>query len=154
MIIALSKIFAKYKIPYALVGGHAVSLHGAVRGTIDIDVITKWNLKNLKNIEKALEEIGLTPRLPITAEDLFKFKEEYIRNKNLIAWNFINPQKPSEQVDVIITIDLTGKKVKNIKTSQGTLKVLSVEDLINMKKDSGREQDLLDVEALEKLYEK
>ena len=34
-------------IPYAIVGGHAVALHGAVRGTLDIDLIIKWTLKNL-----------------------------------------------------------------------------------------------------------
>ena len=32
------------------------------------------------------------------------------------------------------------------------IKVLSKQDLIQMKKDSGREQDLFDVEALEKLW--
>ena len=31
----------KSQVPYAIVGGQAVALHGAVRGTIDIDLITK-----------------------------------------------------------------------------------------------------------------
>ena len=73
--------FDKYRIPYAVVGGHAVALHGAVRGTVDIDFIITWSLENLKLVESSLKEIGLRPRLPITAQDLFHFREEYIKNK-------------------------------------------------------------------------
>lgn len=153
LIIKVTSILDKHKIPYAIVGGHAVALHGAVRGTVDIDFITKWNLKNLKAIEKALNEIGLNSRLPIMAEDLFKFKKEYIKNKNLIAWNFINPINPIEQIDIIITLDLKDVKIKKIKVKNKTLNVIAKKDLIQMKKQSGRAQDLIDIEALEKLDE-
>lgn len=60
----------KIQIPYTLVGAHAVALHGTVRGTVDIDFIIKWSLKNLTLIEKALNELGLTSRLPIRSEDM------------------------------------------------------------------------------------
>ena len=153
-ILKIIKILKKYKVPYALVGGHAVALHGAVRGTIDIDIITKWNLKNLKLIELALNEINLFSRLPISAEDLFNFKDEYIKNKNLIAWNFINHNNPSELVDIIITFDLTNRSVKKIMVKDESINILSKKDLIEMKKISGRKQDLIDIDALEKLDEK
>ena len=146
--------FNKYKSPYALVGGHAVALQGAVRGTVDVDFITTLSKKNLSLIEKALFELNLTSRLPITPSDLIEFKDEYIKNKNLIAWNFININNPTEQIDIIITTDLKEKKIDKIKIKQMTLNVLSKEDLIKMKKKAGRKQDLADVEALEKLNEK
>jgi len=148
------KQLKKYKIPYAIVGGQAVALHGAVRGTLDIDFILKWNLKNLELTEKAFAEINLQSRLPITANDLFKFKNEYIKNKNLIAWNFINPLNPAEQIDIIITTDLTGKSIKKMKVKNEIINILSKKDLIKMKKIAGRDQDLIDIEALEKLDEK
>lgn len=141
----------KYKIPYAIVGGHAVAFHGAVRGTIDIDFITNWSLKNLRLIEKALAEINLTPRLPITPDDLFNFKEEYIRNKNLVAWNFININDPSEQIDVVITHDLKKESVKKIEVQGETINIISKSGLIKMKTISGRDQDLLDIEALKRI---
>ncbi len=53
---------AARRVRYALVGGHAVSLHGAVRGTVDIDFAINWNLRSLQNAEKALDEIGLVSR--------------------------------------------------------------------------------------------
>jgi len=32
----------KAKVSYALVGGYAVALHGAVRGTLDVDLILRF----------------------------------------------------------------------------------------------------------------
>ena len=152
-ILKVSTILDKYNIPYAIVGGHAVALHGAIRGTIDIDFITKWDVKNLILIEKAFKEINLFAKLPITPKDLFEFKDDYIKNKNLIAWNFINPDDPSEQVDIMTAFDLKNFSVKKIHIKGNTLNVVSKKDLIKMKKISGRKQDILDIEALEKLDE-
>lgn len=147
----LTQELNNHNIPYALVGGHAVAIHGAVRGTMDIDLILKWSLVNLEKIEKALEDLGLIPRLPISAKDVYNFKDEYIKNRNLIAWNFYNPVHPSQQVDIIITHDLSQLKAIKVKYHNKPIHVLSKKDLIQMKKDSGRPQDLFDVEALEKL---
>ena len=56
-------------VRYALVGGYAVALHGAVRGTVDVDVILAWDQRTLRAAEKALVGLGLVSRLPITADD-------------------------------------------------------------------------------------
>lgn len=139
------------KIPYAIVGGMAVALHGAVRGTIDIDIIIYWNERNLRKVERVLNSLKLVSRIPITFKDIFHFRDEYIQNKNLIAWNFVNPQNPSEAVDIVITHDLKNYKTKTIKTKRGSIKILEISGLIEMKKKSNRLQDLEDVKALEKL---
>ena len=138
-------------VRYAVVGGHAVALHGAVRGTVDVDIALAWNRKTLSSTEQALRNMGLVSRLPVTATDVFQFRDEYVRNRNLIAWNFYNPENPTEQLDIVISYDLKGKKLDNISTSQGTIRVLAKKDLIKMKQASGRPQDLEDVRALEKL---
>ena len=138
-------------VRYALVGGHAVALHGAVRGTVDVDIALAWNRKTLRSAEQALRDIELVSRLPVTADDVFQFRDEYVQNRNLVVWNFYNPENPAEQVDIVITYDLKGKKLDNISTPEGTIRILSKKDLIKMKKNSGRPQDLEDVRALEKL---
>ncbi len=138
-------------VRYAVVGGHAVALHGAVRGTVDIDIAIAWTRKALTAAENALIELGLVSRLPISADDVFNFRQEYIENRNLVAWNFYNPRDLSEQVDIIITYDLKGKRTKRIALSDTTVHVLSLPDLIKMKRKSARPQDLEDVRALEKL---
>jgi len=138
-------------VRYALVGGHAVSLHGAVRGTVDVDITINWNLRSLQNAEKALNEIGLISRLPVTAENVFQFRDEYIENRNLIAWNFYNPENMTEQVDIIISYDLKGRRRQRVDTIEGPVYILDIKELIEMKRVSGRPQDLSDISALEKL---
>jgi hypothetical protein len=101
--------------------------------------------------EQALRELSLVSRLPITADEVFRFRDEYIRNRNLIAWNFYNPGDLTEQLDVIISADLKGKKVDSISTMDGPVKVLARKDLIALKRASGRPQDLADIAALESL---
>jgi hypothetical protein len=139
------------RVRYAIVGGHAVALHGAVRGTVDIDIAIAWSRKSLLATEKALQEAGLVSRLPITGNDVFDFRKEYIENRNLIAWNFYNPEDLSEQVDIIITYDLTSKRTKRIVLAGEPVQILSLKDLIEMKRKTGRPQDIEDVRALEKL---
>ena len=139
------------KIPYAVVGGYAVAIHGAIRGTIDVDIVIEWTLENLVNVETALKKMGLVSQLPITADNIFHFRKEYIKNRNLIAWNFYNKQNPHQQVDLIINYDLKNHRVKTIKSSSGIIKVLSKGDLIAMKTKSGRPQDIEDAKALEAL---
>lgn len=138
-------------VRYALVGGYAVALHGAVRGTVDVDVIVAWDLRSLQAAEKALQHMGMVSRLPISAADVFSYRDEYIRNRNLIGWNFYNPRDLTEQVDIIISEDLKGKKTQRMETADGPVRVLSRRDLITMKRASGRPQDLEDVHALERM---
>ena len=138
-------------VRYAIVGGHAVALHGVVRGTLDIDVVVRWTRATLVRAEAALNAIGLVSRLPVTAREVYDFRDEYVRNRNLTAWNFYNSDDPLEQVDIIITDDLAGKRTKAVALPTGPVRVLAVTDLIAMKRRSGRPQDLEDVRALEKL---
>jgi hypothetical protein len=138
-------------VRYALVGGHAVALHGAIRGTLDVDIAIDWSRNSLKKTERALSSIGLKSRLPVSAEEIYQFRDEYVRNRNLIAWNFFNPKNLIEQVDIIITYDLKGKKRQRLDTAAGPVHVLNRKDLIDMKRQSGRPQDLEDVSALERL---
>lgn len=141
----------KAKIPYAVVGGLAVALHGIPRATFDIDLVIQWSLENLEKMEKVLKELGLFSRLPVNAKSLFDFREEYIKNRNLIAWNFYDPVHPIHQVDIIINYDLVSKTTKTVKMDSGNVKILSQKDLIEMKRASGRPQDLEDVKFLEQL---
>lgn len=139
------------KIPYAIVGGYAVALHGAVRGTVDIDIVIAWTHQNLKKAEKALNDIGLISLLPVDSKSVFHFRDEYIEKRNMIAWNFYDPKNPMNQVDIIINYDLKNHHTKTFSTASGKIKILSQKDLIAMKKKAARPQDLEDVKALEDL---
>jgi len=142
---------ADKKIPYAIVGGYAVALHGAVRGTMDLDIIINQTRQSYIKIAEALLELGFKSLLPVTAEEVFNFRDEYIKNRNLIAWSFSNPSNPSEVVDIIITHDLAKLKTVMKKSQRFKISVLSISDLIKMKSTTGRDQDIADVAALKRL---
>ncbi|MCF8060199.1 MAG: hypothetical protein K9K67_12940 [Bacteriovoracaceae bacterium] len=138
------------KINYMIVGGYAVNFHGYSRNTVDIDLVIKFTLSNLRKIEIILNEMGMISRLPIDAVSIFNFRDEYIKNKNLMAWNFYSENDPTEQVDILITHDVSDFKSEKFRVGQLDIKVISKDDLIKMKKKSGRKKDLLDIEELTK----
>lgn len=141
------------KVPFAIAGGYAVALHGAVRGTVDLDLVLKMTKKHYLAAEAALRSLGLAPRLPVSAAEVFDFREEYIKKRNLVAWSFSNPADPTQIVDIIITHDLSKLRTKKIQSGGRNLPVLALADLVAMKKASGRPQDLEDVRALKELHQ-
>jgi hypothetical protein len=138
-------------VPYAIAGGYAVALHGAVRGTVDVDLVVRLEEASFTRAEEAFKALGLQPRLPVTAAEVFRFREEYIANRNLLAWSFVNPANPAELVDVLIAEDLAECKPVKIMLKGRALRVLSKRDLIRMKTRSARPQDIEDVAALKRL---
>lgn len=150
-LIRLATALKELSVRYALVGGYAVSLHGAVRGTIDVDIIISLTEKDYINAERALGSIGLQPRLPVTAIEVFKFRQEYIKNRNLVAWSFVNSNNPIEVVDIIITHDLNEIKTVDMAVGSEKIRVIALPELIKMKASSNRPQDIEDIKALRKL---
>ncbi len=148
ILLKICQAFKKHKVEYAIVGGYAVALHGVFRGTHDIDFIIKHAQKQFEAVEKALNEIGFLSRLPVKANDVFHFREEYIKNRNLIAWSFYNPRNPLEVVDIVITHDLSQMKRDSLNFLKQKIYIVSKSDLIKMKLDSGRPQDMDDVKKL------
>jgi len=141
----------KANITYALVGSYAVALHGVIRGTVDLDFVIAFEQEQFDAVEKALQSIGLEPRLPISANEVFQFREEYIEKRHLVEWSFINQANPLEVVDIIITHDAKQMNTDTLSVDGMTIQIATKDALISMKKASGREQDLEDVAALEKL---
>lgn len=140
-----------HQVEYMLVGGYAVALHGAVRGTVDVDLVVALNKESFLQTEIALNSIDLKSRLPINAEEVFEHRDEYIEERNLIAWSFVNPDNPLEMVDIIITENAQDLEYVTKKINTVDVKVISKDDLIKMKQGSGRKQDLEDIKALEKI---
>jgi hypothetical protein len=138
-------------VPYALAGAYASALHGVVRGTVDIDLVLRFELDDFQRAEAAFGSIGLTPRLPVTAEDVFHFREEYVSRRNLVAWTFVNPADSSEIVKVILTHDLSALHTKRVDVQGRALGIVAIDDLIRMKEAAGRPQDLEDARALRTL---
>ncbi len=87
----------------------------------------------------------------VTVCDVIQFREEYIKNRNMLAWRFVNPHNSTEIADVLLVEDLRNLKVESIQTGNKKIPVVALTDLIQMKIKSGRPQDLEDVKALKEL---
>ncbi len=135
----------------AVVGGYAVAIHGVARGTFDVDIITEISEENFVRIESVLEGIGMKSILPVNARTLFKNLENYKLEKNLIAWNFIHPNRVRDSLDILITEDIRNYQTVLVSAETGEIPTVSLDGLIRMKAAAGREQDLEDVKALKKL---
>lgn len=150
-LLRVCKALANADVDYAIAGGYAVALHGAVRGTVDVDLVIRLKRADFEKAEAALKSLGLQPRLPVTATEVFDFREEYAARRNLLAWSFLNPSNPLEIVDILTMEDLSQMKTVLLNVGGAKLRVVSLPDLIRMKKRSGRPQDLEDISALERL---
>ncbi len=139
------------KVPFAFVGGVALALHGAPRGTVDVDVVTEFSESNFIRFEECLKRLGLVSRIPVSAAEVFQFREEYISRRNLIAWSFCSPNNPLEVVDLIITYDLKKARRERKRVGLSTVYVISIPDLIEMKQLSNRPQDREDILTLKRL---
>lgn len=150
----ICNLFRERNIPFAIVGGYAVAFHGVVRGTFDVDVITEVSEENFLKIEAALTSIGMKSLLPVSASDLYANLDKFKTEKNLVAWNFIHPQRMRDSLDIIITDDLRHVETVEVVSDFGKVPVLSIDSLIKMKGRVNREQDQKDIQALRALKDK
>ncbi len=144
-------VLESHNVYYVVVGGYAVAMHGAVRGTVDIDLAIALTRESFENAEKAMQEIDLQSVLPVSANEVFNFREEYIQNRNLVDWSFRNPQNPLEMVDILITEDASQVDAIEKHAFDMSIRIASIDEIIRMKRKSNRAQDIEDIQALEKL---
>jgi hypothetical protein len=147
------KALEKEKVKYAVVGGYALALHGIVRATIDVDLLVSLNLKDLSAAEKAMNNLGLTSRIPVSAKEIIDFRAEYIEKRNLLAWSFVDYKDPSKIVDILIVTGLSEVETVRINVSGKKISVVSLEDLKKMKTGTGRAKDALDIESINEKLE-
>lgn len=151
----ITDLFNSHKLSYALVGGYALAMHGIVRATIDVDLVLNLKLSDFERAEKLLIKLGLQSRIPVRSKDIISMREEYIKNRNLIAWSFVDPGNPTKQVDILINKDLSSLKTQAISVGSRKIVVANLEELLKMKQESKRPQDLVDIQNIKsKLNEK
>jgi hypothetical protein len=148
---------SKEKIRYILIGGIAVSLHGAVRLTVDMDIILDLSEDNIKNFISAMNELGYSPKVPVNPMDFAdpEKRKIWINEKNMKVFSFYHSDKPYDIMDVFVANPISYAeldKEKVIKKLRGMeIPVPSLKHLIELKKLAGRDQDRLDVKTLEEI---
>jgi hypothetical protein len=133
-------VFAAHNVDYLVVGGYAVGFHGRPRFTKDIDLWVGNAPENLKRAGEALKEFGAPAAM---LEQLESALDEDV------LWMGVAPVR----IDVVKGVpggDFSACLSRRVRTSWDgvSVSVISRDDLIVIKRASGRPQDLLDVDAL------
>ena len=147
------------KIAYVVAGGMAVNLHGFVRGTMDLDIVLLLEDANISKFIDMVRDMGFKPRVPVMLADFAKESARtfWIGEKGVKVFCVYNPERAFEQIDVMIDTgvdfrDLDKRKVV-VSVHGIDVPLVSIEDLIDMKRRVGRPVDLIDVERLRQLME-
>lgn len=146
---------ADAEVRYVAVGGFAVIMHGHLRTTIDLDLVLDLERDNCRRALRALADIGLQPRLPVrmldfTDEDT---RTDWFETRNMQVFQLWDPVNPIRSVDLFVREPIPFEQLWDasiVEDLAGTpIRVASIDHLIAMKLEAGRERDKLDIEALE-----
>lgn len=155
----LVKVFRELnrrKIRYLVAGGVAANLYGSPRITKDLDLWVDLEENNLKKLVQVFKKMGFIPRIPVKAEEFIsrENRERWLREKGMLAYTFVNPRNPFENVDILFHVPFSFEKAykrrKIFRSETTPVSTVSPQDLMAMKKSAGRVQDLADIEILKK----
>lgn len=141
-------------VRYLVVGGVAMNLLGYPRFTGDIDILLALDKRNLAAMKKLMRSMGYEPRVPVALEELDEEERmlALMKEKNLFALTFMNPREPQFNIDIVIGESLRFSKFQKHATTVEvwniSVPVVSIDDLIAMKKSTGRQKDIDDVRIL------
>src|SRR3954471_23837754 len=93
-------------VEFAIAGGFAVVLHGVPRMTFDLDIVVDLSPGNVTRLVGALRGEGFRPRLPLALSELedSEKRREWTETRNLIAFSLIHPERPMEELDVLLVL--------------------------------------------------
>lgn len=144
-------------VRYLLVGGLALNIHGVERATMDVDLALALDGENLERFLRAAENLGLKPMLPVPLTDLVKpaIRQDWIEHKHMVAFALRPPAPTAPTVDILIAtnLDFEAAYARRLEKDLGGLRLslAGLDDLIAMKRGTGRSRDEADIEAMEKL---
>lgn len=149
------RAFQKDKVKYVIVGGIAVNLLGSLRSTANLDILVEMSDDNLKKVVKILKKCGYYVKQPIDPLGLAdkKIRKDWISNKHMKAFNFY--KDVLKEVDLIIDSPISFEKARktalHIKAGNISLPVISIDNLLKMKRKSARAVDKFDIEELKRI---
>lgn len=131
------------QLAYAVCGGWAMTIHGCPRATMDIDVMVLAD--DLAEAWRVAKDLGYNVEgLPLHfhngAIDIRRISKIDAETKVLFTIDFLLVTEATQQI---------WRDRENVEWEHGAISTVSREGLIDLKRLSGRLQDLADIERLE-----
>lgn len=148
--------FQKQRVKYIIVGGIAVNLLGSLRSTANIDMLVEMSDENLVKIVRILKDKGYRLKQPLDPMGIAnsKIRQDWVKNKHMKAFNFYK-ESGLKEVDIVVESPVSYEQAKEdvvlIKVNNITLPVISIDKLIEMKRNAGRDLDKLDIGELKRI---
>ncbi|OGI46873.1 MAG: hypothetical protein A2637_06040 [Candidatus Muproteobacteria bacterium RIFCSPHIGHO2_01_FULL_65_16] len=155
--IPVFQLLNEAKVRYVVVGGIATILHGYVRATADVDLVVDLHAEEVKKAVRALTAYGFKPRAPV---DPMQFADtaqraRWIEEKGMEVFSFFHPDHAEQTVDLFARHPIPFEPLwsRSVLMNLGgvEVRVCSIDDLIEMKRLSGRQKDLADIEQLARI---
>ena len=142
-------------VRYLIAGGLAVVAHGYLRFTADVDLILELEEGNVRRALAALTGLGYRPRPPVPMEQFADpmVRDEWRKEKGLTAFSLYSPAHLATEVDLFVECPLDFERAY---ASALRLDIapdvpatfVGYDDLVALKRQARRPQDLLDLEQL------
>lgn len=144
----LIRLFKEVNLDYLIVGGHAVNVHGYLRGSDDFDVWLNNSTANLSMFRRVLLQLG------IEREDVHQLVQSIAKPGDRAVFRFrINDYSIDFLLHLHGAADYIITKERCFRVTVGDTEIpfVSLENLIASKLAAGRPKDLLDVEILRRI---
>jgi len=145
----------RHGVAYLTIGAWAVIAHGYVRATADIDFVARLDQKNIARLASALTELNARLRgVDADKLDIDPTNPETLGNG--ASFTLDTDAGPMDFLnDVPGASDFEDMLARAHRADAGGIGVWVVgyEDLLQMKRASGREQDLLDIHQLMRIHQ-
>jgi hypothetical protein len=143
------------QVRYVVVGGMATVLHGYARLTADVDLMIDQRPEEAVKALRALRALGLCPRAPVKVEDYADatVRQTWFEEKGMRVLSLWDPQQPMREVDLFvenpIEFDLLYERSQLVPLTTTSVRIASIEDLIQLKRLANRPEDQRDIQALQ-----
>jgi hypothetical protein len=135
-------------VDFVVIGGVAVNLQGYARFTKDLDIVYATNAANLERLGDVLVALGA--RLRGIAEDVpFVPDARALKRTQILTLD-----TPLGGIDLLVEPDGAARydemRERALAVDVGgiQIRVVSLDDLLSMKRAAGRPQDIADIDAL------
>lgn len=138
----------RHSVDFVVIGGIAVLAHGHPRATFDLDFVADLAEDNMRRLAEALEELGARVR-GVDADDLEVDPTDPRQLASGANWTLVTdagwldfmPGADGARDYADIAADA-------VPVRDGEFLVVGLDDLIRMKRASGRDKDIDDIAAL------
>ena len=144
------------RVRYVAVGGIATILHGVIRLTRDIDLVVDLDPVEARRAIEVLGSLGFTPSVPIRADEFADpaRRASWVREKHMVVLSLHDP-RGYVAVDLFVEYPMDFEQLwarsEVMQVGETSIRVASLDDLIRLKREAGRPQDLVDVGRLEQV---